>query len=81
MLDDLNDGLKEKNIMLDVSGDAKNVILNKSYKKEYGARPMRRYIERYIEDSLAQKLISGELSGGQTAYVTEKNGELNVEVK
>lgn len=81
MLDDLNDGLKEKNIMLDVSEDAKNVILNKSYKKEYGARPMRRYIERYIEDSLAQKLISGELSGGQTAYVTEKNGELNVEVK
>ncbi len=81
MLDDLNDGLKEKNIMLDVSEDAKNVILNKSYKKEYGARPMRRYIERYIEDSLAQKLISGELSGGQTAYATEKNGELNVEVK
>lgn len=81
MLEDLNNGLKEKNIMLDVSEDAKNVILNKSYKKEYGARPMRRYIERYIEDSLAQKLISGELSGGQTAYVTEKNGELNVEVK
>ena len=61
--------VKTKNIMLDVSGDAKNVILNKSYKKEYGARPMRRYIERYIEDSLAQKLISAELSGGQRRRV------------
>lgn len=81
MLDDLNDGLSEKNIKLEVSDDAKKVILDKSYKKEYGARPMRRYIERHIEDSLAQKLISGELSSGDTALVTAEDGELKVEIK
>lgn len=81
MLEDLNDGLSEKNIKLEVSDDAKKVILDKSYKKEYGARPMRRYIERHIEDSLAQKLISGELSSGDTASVTAEDGELKVEVK
>ena len=81
MLEDLNDGLSEKNIKLEVSDDAKKVILDKSYKKEYGARPMRRYIERHIEDSLAQKLISGELSSGDTALVTAEDGELKVEIK
>lgn len=81
MLDDLNDGLSEKNIKLEVSDDAKKVILDKSYKKEYGARPMRRYIERHIEDSLALKLISGELSSGDTALVTAEDGELKVEIK
>lgn len=81
MLEDLNDGLSEKNIKLEVRDDAKKVILDKSYKKEYGARPMRRYIERHIEDSLAQKLISGELSSGDTALVTAEDGELKVEIK
>lgn len=81
MLEDLNDGLSEKNIKLEVSDDAKKVILDKSYKKEYGARPMRRYIERHIEDSLAQKLISGELSSSDTALVTAEDGELKVEIK
>lgn len=81
MLEDLNDGLSEKNINLEVTDEAKKVILEKSYKKEYGARPMRRYIERHIEDSLAQKLISGELSSGNTAFVTTEDGELKVEIK
>lgn len=81
MLEDLNDGLSEKNINLEVTDEAKKVILEKSYKKEYGARPMRRYIERHIEDSLAQKLISGELSSGDTAFVTTEDGELKVEIK
>ncbi len=81
MLEDLNDGLSEKNINLEVTDEAKKVILEKSYKKEYGARTMRRYIERHIEDSLAQKLISGELSSGDTAFVTTEDGELKVEIK
>ena len=81
MLSDLNDGLLEKGISLEVTDDAKEVILDKSYKKEYGARPMRRYIERNIEDALAQKLIMGELVAGQTAKVSAENNELKIEVK
>ena len=78
MLDDLRAGLAEKNITLDVSADAKNVILDGSYKKEYGARPMRRYIERHIEDALAQKLIAGELKEGQNVSVTAEDNVLKV---
>ena len=81
MLSDLNDGLLEKGISLKVTDDAKEVILDKSYKKEYGARPMRRYIERNIEDALAQKLIMGELVAGQTAKVSAENNDLKIEVK
>ena len=81
MLDDLSDGLKEKNISLTVTDNAKNVILDKSYKREYGARPMRRYIERHIEDALAQKLIAGELNSGCAAIVDSENDELKIEIK
>ncbi len=81
MLEELSEGLKEKEIELFVDDAAKEVILNKSYKKEYGARPMRRYIERHIEDALAQKIISNELLSGQNVYVTAKDNELNIEVR
>lgn len=81
MLDELSEGLAEKGISLSVDDEAKEIILDKSYKKEYGARPMRRYIERHIEDALAQKIITNELSSGQTAYVTSENGEIKVDVK
>lgn len=80
MLDDLKAGLAEKNISFEITDDAKTVILDGSYKREYGARPMRRYIERNIEDALAQKLIAGELLNGQTASVTAENGKIKVEI-
>lgn len=81
MLSDLGDGLAEKGISLEAEDSAKDVILEKSYKKEYGARPMRRYIESHIEDELAQLLISGEISAGDTALVYAEDGDIKVRVK
>ncbi len=80
MLSDLREGLMEKEISLDVTDSAKAVILEKSYKKEYGARPMRRYIERHIEDSLAQSLINGSLKNGASVSVDAKDGELVIKI-
>ena len=81
MLDDLRAGLAEKEIGLEVDESAKEIILKSSYKREYGARPMRRYIERNIEDALAQKLLTNELNSGQTACVSGANGEIKIEIR
>ncbi len=80
MLVDLKIGLGEKEISLNVTQDAKKLILKNAYQKAYGARPLRRYIERYIEDGLAQKLISGELSSGSSATVEVEEDELKITV-
>ncbi|MEG1442388.1 MAG: AAA family ATPase, partial [Oscillospiraceae bacterium] len=80
MLEDLNDGLSEKGINLEVTTVAKEFVLEKSYNKAYGARPMRRYIERHIEDKLAQALISSEIKSGDTACVDVKDNEVTVKV-
>lgn len=81
MLDDLCAGLKERNITLEVGEEVKRHILDKSYRKEYGARPMRRYIERHLEDALAQKLISGELKDGGAAEAIISGNEIEINVK
>ncbi len=79
MLSDLNHGLAEKNVTLEVETAAKELICEKAYSKQYGARPMRRYIEKNIEDSLAQMYINGELSEQSHIVVSVKGDGLFVE--
>ncbi len=77
MLDDLKEGLKERNISLSVSEEFKIHILENAYKKEYGARPLRRFIEQYLEDALAQEIIAGKLLDGMSVQVgLDENGTL-----
>ena len=80
MLEELECGLREKEITMQVSDSAKELICENGYSKSYGARPMRRYIERNIEDALAQMLISGELSAGSRVEVTAKDGKICVSI-
>ncbi len=81
MLKDLNKGLTEKGITMETTDAAKALICKDGYDSQYGARPMRRYIERHIEDKLAHMFIGNELKAGCTVTVDEKDGEINVTVK
>ena len=81
MLNDLREGLAEKNISLEVRDSVKQNILKESYQKAYGARPMRRYIEKHLEDALAQKLISGELSEGENVVADMSDNKIIISVK
>ncbi len=58
-IDKVRERLKNKGMYL-VLGDAvKDFFIEKGYKPEYGARPLRRAVERYLEDPLAEKLLKG----------------------
>ncbi|MBQ9757926.1 MAG: ATP-dependent Clp protease ATP-binding subunit [Clostridia bacterium] len=78
MLAELNKGLLEKGIALEVTNEAKEIIVKNGYNVQYGARPMRRYIERHIEDALAQMFIGGEIQEGSQIFVTAENDTLKV---
>ncbi len=76
MLADLQKGLDEKQITLTVTDAVKQYILASSYKKDYGARPIRRFIERHLEDALAQEMIAGVLTEGSCIYADMQDGKL-----
>jgi ATP-dependent Clp protease ATP-binding subunit ClpC len=69
--------LKDKNLVLVVSDEAKSVLIDKGYNKEFGARPLRRAIENLLEDPLAEELLRGTFLGKDTITVRteEKDGE------
>ncbi len=62
--------LKEKNITLEVSDDAKDWLANLGYDVTFGARPLKRTIQKYLVNPLSQELLMENFSAGDTIYVT-----------
>lgn len=68
--------LKEQQISLEVSQDAKELIIEKGFDPVFGARPLKRTIQRYLEDPLASEIISKRFKEGSAVKVVRKNEEL-----
>src|SRR5713226_8888099 len=61
--------LKEKNLALVLTEEAKDVIIDKGSSLEFGARPLRRAIEHLLEDPLSEELLKGAFQGKDTITV------------
>ncbi len=72
----LQERLKEKQIEIQLSEEAKDFLAAKGYQPEMGARPVRRTIEEYIEDALAEKLLQNPNLRERAYDITYENNEL-----
>ena len=72
----LNSRLEEQQICVELTDDAKNAIVNAAYDPQYGARPLRRYVQHTVETILSKKLLRGDVIPGQTVIVNAEEGEL-----
>jgi ATP-dependent Clp protease ATP-binding subunit ClpC len=61
--------LKEKNLKLVLTEEAKDLLIDKGYNQEFGARPLRRAISHLLEDPLAEELLKGAFAGKDTITV------------
>jgi ATP-dependent Clp protease ATP-binding subunit ClpC len=61
--------LTEQNITLQVTDKFKERLVEEGFNPSYGARPLRRAIMRLLEDVLAEEILSGRVSDGDTALV------------
>ena len=52
------------------------LLIEKGYDPQYGARPMRRAVERYLEDPFAEELLRGNVKAGDVVHVAAANGRL-----
>ena len=66
--------LKEKEIDLTLTAEARDLLSEKGFDPSYGARPMRRAVERFLEDPLAEALLRGTVKTGDMVLVTRKEG-------
>jgi ATP-dependent Clp protease ATP-binding subunit ClpC len=76
MLSQIEGQLKEKDIKLEVTDAAKDLLGEKGYDPTFGARPLRRVIEHMVEDPLSEALLEGRFQSGETIQVDCQNGEI-----
>jgi ATP-dependent Clp protease ATP-binding subunit ClpC len=76
LLSQVRSRLNEQGITLEVSDEARDLLLQEGFDEEYGARPLRRAIQTYVDDVLADALLSGEITSGQTVVLTVSDGKL-----
>ena len=72
----LNDRLEAQQIRVELTGTAKTAIVDASYDPEFGARPLRRYVQHTVETMLSKRILRGDLLPGQMVTVDAENGEL-----
>ena len=70
--------LNDRNIKLGVTDAAKRLIAEKSYTPEYGARPVKRYLQKVVETQVGRMLVSGSLIDGGLVKVDAEGGELKI---
>jgi ATP-dependent Clp protease ATP-binding subunit ClpC len=61
--------MKNRDMAIELTADAKRLLAQKGYDPVLGARPLRRTIQREIEDILSEKILFGELTAGQIVVV------------
>ena len=76
----LKQRLKDKQIELDITDKAKQLIVDSSFDPSFGARPLKRYIQRNVETIVAKEILADKVRQGDTITIDEQNGELSAVV-
>jgi ATP-dependent Clp protease ATP-binding subunit ClpC len=76
MMKRVTEQLRSKDVEIELSDAAKDLLAEKGYDPALGARPLRRTIQRLVEDPLSEKLLWKEFRAGQTIIVDARDGEM-----
>jgi ATP-dependent Clp protease ATP-binding subunit ClpC len=76
MIKRVEEQLKTKDVDIELTDAAKEVLAEKGYDPSLGARPLRRTIQRMVEDPLSEKLLYKEFTAGQTIIVDARDEEI-----
>ncbi|UXU56707.1 ATP-dependent chaperone ClpB [Staphylococcus agnetis] len=81
VLRNLNMRLTDQRITLEISDAAKKWMGETAYEPQFGARPLKRFVQRHVETPLARMMIKENLPEGTHVYGDIKNGEMTFEVQ
>ncbi len=71
MLKGLYERIRERGFELTITRDLMDILVEKGYDPQFGARPMQRVLQNIVEEKVAQKMISGEVQIGDTITLTK----------
>ena len=78
-IDHLNRRLADQQLHCHLTQQAKELIVEQAYDPNYGARPLRRFIQHTVETRLSKLILAGSVTTGQELTVDAQNGQIVVQ--
>ncbi|HHS13741.1 MAG TPA: ATP-dependent Clp protease ATP-binding subunit [bacterium] len=75
-MDELLRNMKDQNLKVSLSDDAKEYLADQGYDPLYGARQIKRTLRKYVEDPIAEEILKGRFGEGSHILVRENKGSL-----
>jgi ATP-dependent Clp protease ATP-binding subunit ClpB len=80
-VEDVRRRLRERNITLELTDPAKELVAEAGFDPVYGARPLKRYIQHELETRIGRSILSGEINDGARVKVDAVDSHLAVSVE
>ncbi len=78
LLEDVNKRLKERQLTIRLTDAAKAFVVEHGYDPQYGARPLKRFLQKHVETLVARTILSGNIHQGQEILVDAEGDHLVV---
>lgn len=76
LIDDLNIRLADRELRVELTPEAENLVIEQAYDPVYGARPLKRYLQKTVETLSAKLILADIVSVGDTIEIYVDGGEL-----
>lgn len=78
---DVNKRLVDKELTVELTESAKQLVVDGGYDPMYGARPLKRYLQKNVETLAAKLILAGNVGSGDTILIDAVDGKLEARVK
>ena len=76
LMADLNKRLRDQELSIELTKDAKDYIIEGGYDPVYGARPLKRFVQKNVETLTARLILSGDVRADDRIIIDLENGQL-----
>jgi ATP-dependent Clp protease ATP-binding subunit ClpC len=81
LISEVEERLTEKNMKFDLDESSKELLIEKGFDPEFGARPIKRTIRRLIEDPLSEEILKGNVKFGKHIHLVRSGDKIEFKQK
>ncbi len=78
---EIEERLKDRQITIEFTEEAKELVLNRAYSVQYGARPVKRFLQKHLETEMGRMIIKGDLKDKDKVIVKVENNDFKMEIQ
>jgi ATP-dependent Clp protease ATP-binding subunit ClpB len=78
---EIEERLKDRQITIEFTDEAKELVLDRAYSVQYGARPVKRFLQKHLETEMGRMIIKGDLKDKDKVIVKVENNDFKMEIQ